>query len=117
MALKRMAVEFGMGTDLRGEDQTKAAIRAVKDALWHNSLNLTDAFGFPREAMIIEAVIGVPKPDEVDAAAVAEVFPYGSVTVRAEKGGLEIERTTYETRTIVANAAVVVSFDLAEQSP
>ena len=38
MAMKRMVMEIGMGTDIRGSDQTKAAIRALKDALRHNSL-------------------------------------------------------------------------------
>ncbi len=37
--LKRVAVEIGMGTDIRGTDYTKAAVRALRDALWHNSLN------------------------------------------------------------------------------
>ena len=36
MTLKRVAMEFGMGTDLHGMDYTKAAVRARKDALWHN---------------------------------------------------------------------------------
>ena len=49
MARKRFAMEFGMGTDLQGADYTKAAVRALKDALWHNSLTMAPAFGFPRE--------------------------------------------------------------------
>ena len=43
MALKRFAMEFGMGTDLQGADYTKAAVRALKDALWHNSLTMAPA--------------------------------------------------------------------------
>ena len=43
-----MAVEFGMGTSLRKQDYTGAAIRGLKDALWHNSLSLADAFGFKK---------------------------------------------------------------------
>lgn len=45
MAMKRMIVEIGMGTDLTGADYTKAAIRALKDALWHNSLTVANAAG------------------------------------------------------------------------
>ena len=37
MALKRLVLQIGMGTDIRGADYTKAAVRAVRDALWHNS--------------------------------------------------------------------------------
>ena len=47
MALKRMALELGMGTDIRGTDYTKAAVRALRDALWHNSLTVTAALGVP----------------------------------------------------------------------
>ena len=43
MAMKRMVVEMGMGTDIRGTDHTKAAVRALRDALWHNSLNVAAA--------------------------------------------------------------------------
>ena len=40
MAWKRMILEIGMGTDIRGGDSTKAAVRALRDALWHNSLTI-----------------------------------------------------------------------------
>ena len=58
MAKTRVLVEFGMGTSLRREDYTEAALRAIKDALWHNSVNMAELFGFPKEAMIIDAEIG-----------------------------------------------------------
>ena len=59
MAKTRVAMELGMGTCLRAEDYTKAAMRALKDALWHNSLTMADAFGFPRNAMIVDIEIAV----------------------------------------------------------
>jgi uncharacterized protein (TIGR02058 family) len=34
MGTKRFIVEIGTGADLHGEDVTKAACRAVKDAIW-----------------------------------------------------------------------------------
>ena len=71
MALKRMVVELGMGTDLRGSDYTKAAIRALKDALWHNSLTIAPALGKKPEDMHVKVLVGVPKPDLVDKAAAA----------------------------------------------
>ena len=39
MALKRYVTEMGMGTDVHGGDYTKAAKRAVSDAIRHSSLN------------------------------------------------------------------------------
>lgn len=112
MARKRMAVEFGMGTDLRGEDYTKAAVRALKDALWHNSLNMADAFGFPRHAMIVEVQIGVSQPDQVNKEQVAAVLPYGTAEVHTVVGGLDIETPDRSGRTIIANAAAIVYFDM-----
>ena len=114
MALKRMAVEFGLGTDLRGEDYTKAAVRALRDALWHNSLNIADALGFPREAMIVEVLIGVAKPDRVNKDEVAAVLPYGSARVTVEEGGLDVSKADGSGCTVMANAAAIVYFDIAE---
>ena len=31
MTMKRMMVEIGMGTDIRGADHTKAAVRALRE--------------------------------------------------------------------------------------
>jgi len=112
MALKRMAVEFGMGTDLGGADYTKAAVRAVKDALWHNSLTVADAFGVPRDAMQIEVHIGAGKPDQVDKQVVAATFPYGEVTVITTAGGMDVLKEDGKDRTILVNAGVIVSLDL-----
>ena len=63
MAKKRMVLEIGMGTDIRGSDPTKAACRALRDALWHNSLSIATALGHPLEAMIVDVHIGVPRPE------------------------------------------------------
>jgi hypothetical protein len=47
MTKKRMVVQFGQGHSIRRADYTAAAERAVRDALWHNSLTVAEAFGFP----------------------------------------------------------------------
>ena len=114
MALKRMVVELGMGTDLGGADYTKAAIRAVKDALWHNSLTVADAFGVPRDEMQIDVHIGAGDPDQIDKQAVAETFPYGKAVVTATRGGMDIMKDDGSDRTVLVNAAVIVSLDLPE---
>src|SRR5690348_11097997 len=113
MALKRMVLQIGMGTDIRGRDYTKAAVRALRDALWHNSLSVANALGLPVDAMQVAVTIGVPRPDQVDKAAVLAVLPHGTGTVDVVEGGLEITNESGNT-TVVANAAAVVRLDLPE---
>jgi uncharacterized protein (TIGR02058 family) len=115
MALKRMVVEMGMGTDLQGQDYTKAAVRALKDALWHNSLSIAPAFGFYKQKMIIEVSIGVAQPQLVDTDVVKAVLPYGQATVEVVEGGLDILSDCKTKTTVVANAAAVVYLDFAEE--
>ena len=114
MALKRMVLQLGMGTDIRGADYTKAAVRALRDALWHNSLSVAAAVGLPVDAMQVEVTIGVPRPDLVDTEAVLAVLPHGSGTVRVVEGGLEIANDAGTGKTVVANAAAVVRLDITE---
>src|ERR671913_712412 len=104
MALKRVALEIGMGTDIRGGDYTKAAVRALRDALWHNSLNVAAALGKPTDSMVVEVLIGVPKPDLVDKAQVLAVLPHGTGTVSVVEGGLEIPNDAGTGLTVIANA-------------
>jgi uncharacterized protein (TIGR02058 family) len=114
MALKRMVLQIGMGTDIRGADYTKAAVRALRDALWHNSLSVAAALGLPVDAMQVEVTIGVPRPERVDKAAVLAVLPHGTGTVNVVEGGLEITNDEGTNTTVVANAAAVVRLDIAE---
>jgi len=112
-AMPRLLTEFGMGTSLRRADYTQAACRAVRDALWTNSINLAELFGFPKSAMQITLDIGVQTPDAVDVEAVKAEFPYGQVVVNVVKGGLDIPRPEGSGNpTVMANAAISVSFDM-----
>ena len=112
MALKSVVMEFGMGTDIRGTDSTKAAVRALRDALWHNSLSIAAALDQPVDSMRVEVTIGVPKPDQVDRDAVLAVLPHGTGTVDVVEGGLEIANDAGTDKTVIANAAAVVRLDL-----
>ena len=104
-------MELGMGSSLRQQDYTRAACRAVEDALWHNSLSIADAFGLDRSAMIIEVEIGVQQPEKVDPEKVAAILPYGQGSVRAVLGGLDVPKPDGGV-TVIANAALVVYLDL-----
>ena len=114
MPLTRVVMELGRGADIRGRDWTKAACRAVEDALRRNSLTVADAFDLPREAMHVEIVIAAGDPAAVDVQAVAALLPYGSRTVRVEQGGLVTPERDGRYGPILANAALLVSLDLPE---
>ena len=111
MPKTRLLTEFGLGTSLRRQDYTAAARRAIEDALWRNSINLAELFGQPKEAMLIDVEIATQQPDRVDCTALADIFPYGQVTVTAAHGGLDIPRPDGNP-TVMVNAAISVSLDL-----
>src|SRR6195952_2838904 len=111
MTLIRCITEMGMGVDVHGRDSTKAAKRAVSDAIRHSSLGFFRMVGKTSKDMFVDVTIGVPDPASVDTAAVAQELPYGTVTVTAIKGGLEIPAESGGDAIIIANAAVVVSLD------
>ena len=112
MTWKRMVLQIGMGTDIRGTDYTKAAVRALRDALWHNSLSVADAVGLHVDSMRVEVTIGVPKPALVDKAQVLAVLPHGTGTIKVVEGGLEIPNEAGTDKTVIAQAAAVVRLDL-----
>ncbi len=112
MPLKRIIVELGAGNDLHGGDYTKAALRAVQDALHHSSLSFIRALGLDSRKMQVEVTIGVQAPDKVDAERVRASLPHGEVTVKVVKGGLDIPDEDGRDRAVIASAAVTVRFDL-----
>lgn len=112
MARKRVVTQFGMGTSLRQRDYTQAAARAIRDALWRNSLTVADAFGFAREAMLIDVEVGVQNPDAVEVADLVDIFPYGRPSIVVVHGGLDVPSPDGRGLTVIANVAIHVSFDM-----
>ena len=115
MAWKRMVLEIGMGTDIRGGDSTKAAVRALRDALWHNSLGIAEVLGQPVDSMRVEVTIGAPNPETVDKQQVLAVLPHGTGTVTCVEGGLTIPTGRGDgSVTLLAHAAAVVYMDIPD---
>ena len=110
----RLLTEFGIGTSLRRQDYTQAALRAVRDALLRNSINLAELFGAPKEAMILDVEIGVARPEMVDCAQIEAAFPYGQPRVVVVQGGLDVPRPSGPPN-VMALAAISVSLDLGAQ--
>ena len=66
-----------MGVSLVSQDYTKAACRAVQDALYRNSLSLPFVFGGTPADMIVELEVAVQQPDQVDIEQVQKLIPHG----------------------------------------
>lgn len=107
MSMKRIILEMGSGTNLHGMDYTKAARRAVQDALRHSSITVMSSLGMDHTQMQVQVTIGVQKPELVDCDQVAADLPRGkTLSVRAVKGGLDVEGLPTGDIHIVATAAI-----------
>ena len=113
MTKKRVILEMGAGNDLHGGNYTKAALRAVDDALHHSSLSMIRTLNVdPATGMFVDVTIGVQEPDKVDKAAIQAALPYGTVTVNVVKGGLDVPDEAIGDVAVIASAAIVVNRDL-----
>lgn len=63
---ERLILEVGLGNDLYGKDYTKAACRAVQDALHHSSLVLFRSLNLNSKDMMVKVTIGVQEPDKLN---------------------------------------------------
>lgn len=111
MTLVRCLTEMGMGVDVHGRNYTRAAQRAVSDAIRHSSIGFFRLLDKTVDEMHVEVNIGIPNPEAVDTAAVAAELPHGQVTVKVVAGGLEVPDERGSDAMVIANAAVLVSFD------
>jgi uncharacterized protein (TIGR02058 family) len=120
MNLKKYVVEIGMGIDQLGQNPTKAAAKAVKDAVSRSCLaglmevvRLEDV-----NQMVVHVLVGCPHADQVDEAEVLKSIPFGQKEIQIVEGGLAargiyvslMDDTSDEI--YVATAAVTVFVDM-----
>ncbi len=116
MAGKRFIVEIGTGIDIHGEDATKAACRAVKDAISRSCLcGIVEILGIQDlNAIDVEILVAVPRPQDVDLDRVMAEVPIGRKTARAVEGGMTVKGLCVAQfaadcdQIVVANAALTV---------
>ena len=106
MSDQRFIIEMGMGNDQYGMDYTKAAARAIEDAIRHSAIPLFEATGLPHDQMRVQVTVGVVEPDKVDCAELAKGLPRGRATVTAVEGGLNVTNPDSGATLVIATAAV-----------
>ena len=112
MPKMRVILELGSGNDLHGSDYTKAALRAVQDALHHSSLSFIRSLKIDKSKLEVEVTVGVQRPELVDIEAVKNSLPVGKVTVRAVKGGLDVADPENNDPAVIASAAIAVRIEV-----
>ena len=103
---QRFIIEMGMGNDQYGQDYTKAAARAIEDAIRHSAIPLFEATGLDHDQMRVHVTIGVQNPDAVDCEALAERLPRGRAEVQATFGGIDVTNPDNGKTLVIATAAV-----------
>src|SRR5262249_14189535 len=112
MPKTRVILELGSGNDLHGSDYTKAALRAVQDALHHSSLSFIRSLKIDRTNVDVEVTIGVQRPERVDIEQVKRSLPLGNITVKAIKGGLDVPDAEGNDSAVIASAAIAVRVEV-----
>src|SRR5437899_11381537 len=89
--VKPHVLEFGMGVDVHGQDSTKAACRAVSDAMRHSSLPFFRDIRERGGRMLVDVTVAVPDPAAVDVEHVRRELPHGGVTLGPVARGLRVQ--------------------------
>ncbi|KAI3719033.1 hypothetical protein L6452_19922 [Arctium lappa] len=116
-------VEMGVGYDQHGQDVTKAAMKACRDAISSNSIPAFRRGSIPGvsfEQMKLQIKLGVPRPLQptLDIEKVKSVFPYGKIEkVEVVDGGLICSSGVHveemgdkDDNCYIVNAAVYVGY-------
>ena len=111
MIMKRAILEMGMGNDLHGEDYTKAAKRAINDALHRSSLSFVKTLNIDKNRLFVNVTIGVQKPESVETEQLKKLLPVGVVSIKVVRGGLDVPNHENSDPAVIASAAIEVMLD------
>merc|ERR1740139_1768843 len=85
-----LMVECGFGNDSHGQNCTKAAVRACRNAIEFNSLSIDTIIPSGYDGMKLNVILAVPVQyqDGLDLEEVRKVFPYGDINFVIQNGGM-----------------------------
>jgi uncharacterized protein (TIGR02058 family) len=120
MDKKRFIIEMGIGIEQHGQEVTKAAIKALRDAMSRVCMvGLTEMISLsdPND-MIIDVLVACPRPQELDLEALKKAIPFGQKEISVVAGGMTVRghyhpgMSDKSDEIIVANAAITVCIDM-----
>ncbi|MGM0396782.1 MAG: Lin0512 family protein [Bacillota bacterium] len=91
--MNRFIIEFGLGVDFHGQDVTRAAEKAVLDAVSKSCLcGLEEVVGINNlnEGVGVNVTIAVARPEEVDIERIKKCLPVGKKTIKTIQGGMTV---------------------------
>lgn len=104
--MQRFIIEMGMGNDQYGQDYTKAASRAIEDAIRHSSIPMFDTLGISHSDMKVQVTIGVQEPNQVRADDLLKCLPRGVASIQVVHGGLNVTNPDSGNVIVIAQASV-----------
>lgn len=110
--LTRIMLEMGTGNALHSGDYTKAALRAIDDAIHHSSITMFRSMGLDPAGMVVEVTLAAQQPEQIDLDQVKQALPFGTVIPRPVKGGLDVIDATSGEAVVIVNAGLVVRVPL-----
>jgi len=118
--LQRYVIELGCGTDLHGQDVTKAAVKAVRDAISRSCLcGIVEIFKLQDlNDMVVKVNVAAPYPELVRTEEVLNQIPFGNKEIELSKGGMKVEGMLVPVlgdtvdSIVVVNVCVTVYVDL-----
>eukprot|EP00527_Entomoneis_sp_CCMP2396_P004437 CAMPEP_0198145564 /NCGR_PEP_ID=MMETSP1443-20131203/24340_1 /TAXON_ID=186043 /ORGANISM="Entomoneis sp., Strain CCMP2396" /LENGTH=134 /DNA_ID=CAMNT_0043809253 /DNA_START=138 /DNA_END=542 /DNA_ORIENTATION=- len=84
-------VECGFGSDAHGQDPTKAAVRACRNAIEFNQIpSISTIVPGGRDEMKLDVLLAVPAKyqSELDLDPIRKCFPYGKIRFQIQDGGM-----------------------------
>ena len=108
MSDQRFIIEMGSGNDQYGMDYTKAAARAIEDAIRHSAIPMLAVRGIDHKQMRVQVTIGVQEPEAIDTEVLKSALPRGHATITATHGGLNVNNPDADSTIVIATAAVEV---------
>ncbi|MHA1265747.1 MAG: Lin0512 family protein [Candidatus Helarchaeota archaeon] len=116
-AIKRFIIQLGMGVDQHGQDVTRAAQKAIKNAIANNCLvGLTEICKLQNPTdLYVQVQIACPYPERIDKKRVLRAILFGNKKLIVNKGGMVVagiqipELGDTSNEMIVVTAAVSVS--------